>query len=295
MANQPQQLTLPPPRTYTRTDFTALRAFVQRIPAATIARLYYDAEFAPHATTPDAMERYLRTMRDDLVTLALRHGSAALADHLKASIKQHGSAKLTAVTLRMVEQASTLAAAVPSVAHPVHLWFRPLIARRLTGEGIATLGALIEYCNARGGSWWRSVPRIGALRAKALVAWLRRHEAHPRHAPRRRCGGHRYSRTGAVEPGRGYCRDRWHSPRAAPRALRAARGAHCIVGRDWTREWTLNGPVNGTEMFLTRVQIGRRRSRSSVRRTISPRFTRICTAIATGRRPCARTRASSNA
>jgi integrase len=176
MANQPQPLTLPPPRSYTRTDFTALRAFVQRIPAATIARLYYDVEFAPHATTPDAMERYLRTMRDDLVTLALRHGSAALAEHLKASIKQHGSAKLTAVTLRMVEQASTLAAAVPSVAHPVHLWFRPLIARRLTGEGIVTLGALIEYCNARGGSWWRSVPRIGALRAKALVAWLRRHE-----------------------------------------------------------------------------------------------------------------------
>src|SRR4051794_38612283 len=47
MANQPQQLTLPPPRTYTRTDFTALRAFVQRIPASTIARLYYDTEFAP--------------------------------------------------------------------------------------------------------------------------------------------------------------------------------------------------------------------------------------------------------
>jgi RES domain-containing protein len=31
--NQPQALTLPPPRSYTRTDFTALRAFVQRIPA----------------------------------------------------------------------------------------------------------------------------------------------------------------------------------------------------------------------------------------------------------------------
>ncbi|GGD70147.1 hypothetical protein [Caballeronia grimmiae] len=27
MANQPQQLTLPPPRSYTRTDFTVLRAF----------------------------------------------------------------------------------------------------------------------------------------------------------------------------------------------------------------------------------------------------------------------------
>lgn len=29
MANQPQTLTLPPPRTYTRTDLTALRAFVR--------------------------------------------------------------------------------------------------------------------------------------------------------------------------------------------------------------------------------------------------------------------------
>ncbi|WP_250517719.1 site-specific integrase [Caballeronia sp. INDeC2] len=176
MANQPQQLTLPPPRTYTRTDFTALRAFVQRLPAATIARLYYDPERSPHAASADAMERFLGTMRDDLVHLALLHGSSVLADHLKASIRHHGSAKLTAMTLRMVEQASTLAAAVPLMTHPVHLWFRPLIAQRLSGEGISTLGALVDYCNARGGSWWRSVPRIGALRARTIVAWLRRHE-----------------------------------------------------------------------------------------------------------------------
>ncbi|MDR5777721.1 MULTISPECIES: site-specific integrase [unclassified Caballeronia] len=176
MANQPQQLTLPTPRTYTRTDFTALRAFVQRVPAATIARLYYDVERSPHAASAETTERYLRQMRDDLVSLALKHGSSVLADHLKASIKQHGSARLTAMTLRMVEQASTLAAATPTLAHPVELWFRPLIARRLIGEGITTLGALIEYCNARGGSWWRSVPRIGPLRAATLVAWLRRHE-----------------------------------------------------------------------------------------------------------------------
>ncbi|MGY6164160.1 phage integrase family protein [Paraburkholderia strydomiana] len=177
MANRPQQLTLPPPRTYTRTDFAALRAFVQRLPAATIARLYFDPEHAPHAASSEAMERYLRTMRDDLVQLALLHGSPVLADHLKASIRQHGNARLTAMTLRMVEQASTLAAAVPIATHLVQLWFRPLVAQRLSAEGISTLGALVEYCNARGGSWWRSVPRIGALRARLIVAWLRRHEA----------------------------------------------------------------------------------------------------------------------
>jgi hypothetical protein len=47
---------------------------------------------------------------------------------------------------------------------------------RLIGENIMTLGALIDYCNARGSSWWRAVPRIGPLRAATLVAWLRRHE-----------------------------------------------------------------------------------------------------------------------
>ncbi|WP_372450082.1 phage integrase family protein [Paraburkholderia aspalathi] len=50
-----------------------------------------------------------------------------------------------------------------------------MIARRLTGEGITTLGELVECCNRRGGSWWRSVPRVGLLRARILVSWLRRH------------------------------------------------------------------------------------------------------------------------
>ncbi|OTP76244.1 phage integrase family protein [Caballeronia sordidicola] len=149
---------------------------MQRIDAATIARRYFDPDLTPHARTPDTLDRYLRAMLDDLVQLALRNGSAALASHLKASIKQHGSAKLTAVTLRMVEQASSLAAAAPSPDHQVGLWFRPLVTKRLIGEGIDTLGRLVNFCNSHGGSWWRSMPRIGPHRARVLVAWLRRHE-----------------------------------------------------------------------------------------------------------------------
>ncbi|CAE6792090.1 Tyrosine recombinase XerC [Paraburkholderia domus] len=180
MANLPQTLTVPPPRTYTRTDFAALRAFVQRIEPAAIARRYYDADDpdqAPHAATSEAMARYLGAMRDELVRLALLNGSSVLAEHLKTSIRRHGSARLTAVTLRMVEQAAQLAAATPSPAHGVGLWFRPLVAQRLTAEGISTLQELIDWCNRHGGSWWRSVPRIGPLRARTIVAWLRRHEA----------------------------------------------------------------------------------------------------------------------
>jgi integrase len=180
MANLPQTLTVPPPRAYTRTDFAALRAFVQRIEPAAIARRYYDADDpdqAPHAATPEAMARYLGAMRDELVRLALINGSSVLAEHLKTSIRKHGSARLTAVSLRMVEQAAQLAAATPSPAHGVGLWFRPLVAQRLTAEGITTLQELVDYCNRHGGRWWYPVPRIGPLRARTIVAWLRRHEA----------------------------------------------------------------------------------------------------------------------
>ena len=34
----------------------------------------------------------------------------------------------------------------------------------------------LTFCNRRGGSWWRSIPRIGPGRARAIVSWLRRQE-----------------------------------------------------------------------------------------------------------------------
>lgn len=73
MANCPQQLELPPPRTYSRTEFTALRARVKGLPVATIARLYFDPE--EHEVLD--VERLLRTMRDDLVSIALHAACCA--------------------------------------------------------------------------------------------------------------------------------------------------------------------------------------------------------------------------
>ena len=102
MANRPQPIQQI--RQYTRTDFTALRAFVQRVPAATIARLYFSEDKNGETPTAVNAERYLRAMQANLVALAIEHGSSVLADHLKASTRQHGSAKLTAGTLKMVEE-----------------------------------------------------------------------------------------------------------------------------------------------------------------------------------------------
>ena len=149
---------------------------MERIAPAVIARTYYDPDADPHAATPGAMERHLARMLDTLVQLAIAHGSTVLADHLRASIKQHGQPKLTAVTFRMVTEAAQLAAAAPHADHAIGAWLRPRVARRLKGEGITTLGELVAFCNRRGASWWRSIPRIGPGRARAIVSWLRRQQ-----------------------------------------------------------------------------------------------------------------------
>ncbi|WP_186258926.1 site-specific integrase [Burkholderia gladioli] len=176
MTNRVQQLELPAPRTYSRTEFTALRARVKGLPTATIARLYFDRETTPYADAPHELDALLRTMRDDLVALALREGSSVLKQHLQESIRKYGEPRLTSVSLHMIEQAAgAWAAATPAGEHEIGRWFRPLVAERLAGEGIRTLAELVAYCNRRGGSWWRSVPRIGLTRARVLVAWLRRH------------------------------------------------------------------------------------------------------------------------
>jgi len=174
MANQPQNVLRE--RAYTRTDFTALRAYIQRVAPATIARLYFTEDEDGNAPTAAWADGYLRRMQDDLVSLAIEHGSPILAENMKASAKAYGSPRLTAVTLKMVEQFAALAIAQPHLDHGVGMWFRPLVAQRLKAEGIATLGDLIDFCNMRGGSWWRAVPRIGAGRARLVVGWLRRHE-----------------------------------------------------------------------------------------------------------------------
>ena len=92
MANHIQ--TISRAQTYTRNDFTALRAFVQRVAAATIARLYFSEDETGELTTAAGVERHLRAMQADLVKLAIQHGSPVLAEHLKASTRKHGSARV---------------------------------------------------------------------------------------------------------------------------------------------------------------------------------------------------------
>ncbi len=60
---------------YTAKDLAAVRAYVQRVAPATIARTYYDPDEDSFATTPSAMERHLRTMLDGLVKVAIEQST----------------------------------------------------------------------------------------------------------------------------------------------------------------------------------------------------------------------------
>jgi len=209
MANRPQQLELPVPRTYSRTEFTALRARVKGLSIATIARAYFDAE----TTEPLEVERLLRTMRDDLVALALREGSSVLVAHLKASIAKHGEVRLTPVTLQFIEEAAgQWAKARPTIDHPLARWFRPLVAERLAGEGVRPVGELVAFINRRGGS---CVPSRASARGARACWWPGCAATRARSAKR--------------------SRPRSNSPICSPRRRRPRRSWSQPVPRSWRR------------------------------------------------------------
>ncbi|WP_371884697.1 phage integrase family protein [Caballeronia sp. S22] len=60
----------------------------------------------------------------------------------------------------------------PHANHPIGAWLLPRLARRLKGEGLATLDGLVAFCNRRGGNWRRDSAH--RTMARAVVSRLRR-------------------------------------------------------------------------------------------------------------------------
>ncbi|MEX3815742.1 hypothetical protein AB3X96_36835 [Paraburkholderia sp. BR13439] len=107
MANQRHAITLT--RAYARSDIPMLRAFARRTAPATIARLYFAQDENGNEPTAGWVESYPRRMQVYRMELAIVHASPVLAGHLKASTKAHDSFRLTAHSLKMVEQATARA------------------------------------------------------------------------------------------------------------------------------------------------------------------------------------------
>jgi integrase len=150
---------------FTRTDYTALRMHCERIPLQRIADLCY-SEDSPQVE--QGLERFLVGMRNALIERAIEH-NPAFAEILKGA-RQGGA--ITAKALRILIEAADMPASAPQRMQRVSQWFRPKTARSLREEGVVTLGDLVELIERRGAGWWRSIPRIGAGRAQAILAWL---------------------------------------------------------------------------------------------------------------------------
>jgi site-specific recombinase XerD len=154
-----------PQLTYNRRDYTALRAYVLKIPLQRIADLYY-SEDSPQLTM--GLERWLLDMRANLIERAIEHNPAA------AQALQHArqGGAITTKALEILIQAADLPTPVPNRTQRISQWFKPKTVEAFKDEAITTLGDLVDLINRRGASWWRSVPRIGAGRAVSVMRFL---------------------------------------------------------------------------------------------------------------------------
>ncbi|AQV96182.1 integrase [Cupriavidus necator] len=157
----------------TRSEFAAVRAYVQGMPAAMVVPRYLADEADDDDDGGESALRILLALRDRMVQLAHLHGRADLGELLLA-----GPGRSNRGMDRRVDalgELERLGTAAPRGQHGVELWFAPALARRLRNADIVTLNSLLELANRRGAAWWRAVPRIGALAGGAINRWLGEH------------------------------------------------------------------------------------------------------------------------
>ncbi|WP_265921669.1 phage integrase family protein [Cupriavidus nantongensis] len=157
----------------TRSEFAAVRAYVQGMPAAMVVPRYLADDTDDDDAGTESALRILLGLRDRMVQLAHLHGRADLAELLLA-----GPGRSNRGMDRRVDalgELERLGTAAPQAQHSVELWFAPALARRLRKAGVVTLKSLLDVANQRGTAWWRAVPRIGALAGSAINRWLGEH------------------------------------------------------------------------------------------------------------------------
>ncbi|MGE8368106.1 phage integrase family protein [Cupriavidus sp.] len=156
----------------TRSEFAAVRAYVQGMPAAMVAGRYLSDDGDDDAGGESAL-RLLLGLRDRMVQLAHLHNRQDLAELLEL-----GPGRSNRGMDRRVEalaELERLGTARPRADHGIELWFAPALARRLRAQKISNLHILVELANRHGSAWWRSVPRIGALAGTVINRWLADH------------------------------------------------------------------------------------------------------------------------
>lgn len=171
---------------YTRADFTALRAWLNRLPVERIASLYYtddDLELLDCASSVRLAAR-LDGLRDRLIQQVV-DANPHLAEMLRNARRTSlWSAKLVDFLVRAADTDMT----TPRRQDAVSAWFKPRVAEVLRADGVRRLGDLMSLIEVRGSGWWRPIRRIGAGKAARIERWLGEHAGslgvlHPAETP----------------------------------------------------------------------------------------------------------------
>lgn len=158
---------------YTRADFTALRAWLNKLTLNQISSLYYteDDLEALGCQTESQLQVRLEELRDRLIQRATDN-NPHLADLLR-NARRGGtwSSKLVDYLVHAADQQL----GQPKKADPISAWFRPRVANVFRIEGVKTLSELMDLIHVRGFGWWKPIRRIGAGKAAVIESWLGKH------------------------------------------------------------------------------------------------------------------------
>lgn len=159
----------------TRSDFAALRAWVQGLPVEWVASRYLPALLDDEGLPPDArvVASHLAVLRETLLLRAQQHGLIELAAALEG--RAPGSNRAMDRAVDAITQLERLGTPSPRPDHSVSMWFAPALASRLRRAGLSTLDELVRHCNRRGAAWWRAVPRVGLKASRGITTWMRQH------------------------------------------------------------------------------------------------------------------------
>ena len=160
---------------YTRADFTALRAFLNRMPVSQIADLYYtdyDREMIGCETETQLRYR-IEEMRERLIYSA-SIVNPGLSDILR-NARRSGvwSPKL----IEFLVKAADADISTPKKQDPLSAWFKPRLASVFANDQVKTIADLISLIEVAGANWWKPIPLIGPGKAKKVEMWLEKHAA----------------------------------------------------------------------------------------------------------------------
>ncbi|RDJ98356.1 phage integrase family protein [Cupriavidus lacunae] len=125
--------------------------------------------------------RRLQAPPDDASNAEGAEGAARGSNHLpsvetwQALFRTIGAgvpARVRARQLTALEYIRPALTRTPALTDPVAGWFAPAVAARLEAVGLVTLADLHAHVTARGVRWYRTVPRVGAVTGRHVIAWL---------------------------------------------------------------------------------------------------------------------------